>query len=67
VGTVYRERGMTVDDTNLALELLRGIDAKIDEMRSDIRDMAASMSRSIETLERINSGPRKHDVLDVSL
>ncbi len=58
---------MTVDDTNLALELLRGIDAKIDEMRSDIRDMAASMSRSIETLERINIGPRKHDVLDVSL
>ncbi len=58
---------MTADETNLAIELLRRIEAMVDEIRSDIRDIAASMARSIHTLERINGVPQGSGFSDVSL
>ncbi len=47
---------MTADETDLAIQLLKRIEAKLDLIRSDIRDIAASLTRSIETLDRINGG-----------
>jgi len=53
-GTGYRPRSMTADDETLAMQLLRRIDAKVDQLIFDVCELAAGMTRCAQALDRVN-------------
>ncbi|HEY5107786.1 MAG TPA: hypothetical protein VII73_13620 [Caulobacteraceae bacterium] len=52
---------MTADEEDLAMQLLRRIDASLDFMRLDLSELGRAMMRCIAILDRINGGPELAD------